>query len=376
MRVRRKPLVVPTRLSYLAMLCDAAQRDQAWSMVCDLARRFDLPPPPPGAVHYSADFGSFRLKWERHTEFARYQFIVAGANDEPFAQPAILAAPAEWVASLPGQVMVATHVALMRADDIPADYDAISARYFDGNILVGAAIGGSAATALMDFRIHADGFSRIVVLDRSMTSRQAGRMVQRLLEIDTYRMMALLALPVARELAPLLTRAEQELANITAALVSANSDDEAMLLERLTKLEAEIDSRKSANIYRFSAADAYYELVQTQDRRPARAAHRGDAALPGVHRTAAGPGDEHLARRCGAAGFPVGTAGARGPAAVDPCRYHARGSEPESPRIDEPPRQAATSAAADGRRACRSRRSPTTSSGWSAMRPRAARRSV
>ncbi len=255
-------LVVPTRLSYLAMLCDAAQRDQAWSMVCDLARQFDLPPPPPGAVHYSADFGSFRLKWERHTEFARYQFIVAGANDDPFGHPAILAAPAAWVASLPGEVMVATHVALMRADDLPADYDAISARYFDGNILVGAAIGGSAATALMDFRIHADGFSRIVVLDRSMTSRQAGRMVQRLLEIDTYRMMALLALPVARELAPLLTRAEQELANITAALVSANSDDEAMLLERLTRLEAEIDSRESANIYRFSAADAYYELVQ------------------------------------------------------------------------------------------------------------------
>ena len=87
-------------------------------------------------------------------------------------------------------------------------------------------------------------------------------MVQRLLEIDTYRMMALLALPVARELAPLLTRGEQELAEITAALVSANSDDEAILLERLTKLEAEIDSRESANHYRFSAAGAYYELVQ------------------------------------------------------------------------------------------------------------------
>ena len=131
-------LVVPTRLSYLALLCNATQRDQAWSMVCDLARQFDLPPPPPGAVHYSADFGSFRLKWERHTEFARYQFIVAGTGDDPFAQPAIQAAPADWVASLPGQTMVATHVALVRAEDVSDDYDAISARYFDGNILVGA----------------------------------------------------------------------------------------------------------------------------------------------------------------------------------------------------------------------------------------------
>ena len=45
-----------------------------------------------------------------------------------------------------------------------------------------------------------------------MTPRQAGRTVQRLLEIDTYRMLALLALPVAREMAPFLTRCERELA--------------------------------------------------------------------------------------------------------------------------------------------------------------------
>jgi len=255
-------LSVPTRLSYLALLCNAAQSDQAWSMVCDLARRFDMPPPPPGAVHYSADFGAFRLKWERHTEFARYQFIVSGTGDDPFAQPAILAAPADWIAALPGETLVAAHVALLRAVDVPDDFEAISARYFGGNILVGASIGGSAATALTDFHIHADGFSRIVVLDRTMTSRQAGRMVQRLLEIDTYRMMALLALPVVRDLAPLLTRGEQELAQITGALVSADANDEALLLERLTRLGAEIDSRETANHYRFSAAGAYYELVQ------------------------------------------------------------------------------------------------------------------
>jgi uncharacterized membrane-anchored protein len=118
------------------------------------------------------------------------------------------------------------------------------------------------ATALTDFRIHDDGFSRFLVLDRNMSARQSGRMVQRLLEIDTYRIMASLALPVARELAPSLTRGEQELARITAALVDANADDEPLLLDRLTRLGAEIDSRKAANYYRFSAASAYYELVQ------------------------------------------------------------------------------------------------------------------
>jgi uncharacterized membrane-anchored protein len=254
-------LKTPSQMSYLALLCNAAQRDEAWRMVGDLARSFGVVPPQTGAVHFSADFGPFRLKWERHTEFARYQFIVA-AGGEPFAQTAIQAVPAAWVAALPGETLVATHVALSRDKNVPVDFEKVSANYFEDNVLVGAAIGDGAATALTDFRIHGDGFSRILVMDQAMSERQAGRMIQRLLEIDTYRMMALLALPVARELAPVLTRGERELADITAALIRANADDEPLLLQRLTQLGAEIDSREAATYYRFSAANAYYELVQ------------------------------------------------------------------------------------------------------------------
>jgi uncharacterized membrane-anchored protein len=74
--------------------------------------------------------------------------------------------------------------------------------------------------------------------------------------------MALMALPVARELAPFLTRCERELAEITAVLTRASVADEGALLERLTRLEAAIESRESENDYRFGAATAYYELVQ------------------------------------------------------------------------------------------------------------------
>jgi uncharacterized membrane-anchored protein len=96
-----------------------------------------------------------------------------------------------------------------------------------------------------------------------MTPRQAGRMVQRLLELETYRMLALLALPVARGLAPHLDASERELARVTAALAAAaEAKDEPALLDRLTRLEAEIEDRQSSNHYRFSAATAYHELVQ------------------------------------------------------------------------------------------------------------------
>jgi uncharacterized membrane-anchored protein len=255
-------LSAPLRASYLALLVDGDARERETSHLESLCARFGVAPPAKGANHFHADFGAFRLRWERHTEFTRYLIIVDGAVADSFAASALAEVPREWVESLPGRLMIATHVALTRDDGSPLDVEAISARDFAGNVAIGASIAGGAATALTDFRIHGDGFGRLLVRDRGMTPRQAGRMVQRLLEIDTYRVMALLAFPMARQLAPFLTRSERELAQITTGLVSANEKDEAALLERLTRLAAEIESRESESHYRFSAAAAYHDLVR------------------------------------------------------------------------------------------------------------------
>ena len=256
-------LQAPQRITFLALFSPVTARTAEWQHVCDLATRYHIRPPAEGANHFSADLGPFRLKWERHTEFTRYKFIVPGdGGDDPFAAPALAAVPADWLEGLQGEAMVAAHVALLRAGDGPEDYNAIANRLFAGNPLVGARIAGGAATGLTDFRIHGDGFSRILVLDRSLTRRQAGRMVQRLLEIDAYRMLALLALPEARELGPFLSQCERDLAAVTTTLADARAADEPGLLDRLTRLQAAIESRHADNDYRFGAAAAYYELVQ------------------------------------------------------------------------------------------------------------------
>ena len=260
----------PLRISYLALLNDPARRDAAWEAVVALAQRMAVAPPLPKASHFSADFGPFRLKWESHTEFHRIMVFAPLAGDaaaplrgdDPFAEPAIATVPADWVEALPGRLLVAAHVGLLRGAAGPPDLDAISEQLFAGNVLAGGQVSGGLAHAFTDFRIHTGGFSRILVQDHGMAPRQAGRVVQRLLEIDTYRMLALLALPMAREIGPFLTRSEQELAQVTNALVQAGEQDEPELLERLTRLAAEVESREAESLYRFSAANAYYELVQ------------------------------------------------------------------------------------------------------------------
>ena len=253
-------LAAPSSISFLALAADDSLREAEQRHLADLAARFGGIPPTPGTNHYSIDLGFFRLKWERHTEFTRYMIITPSRGDDLFAAPASSAVPRDWLARLPGDVLVATHAVLVKgAGDL--DVGELAGRCFAGNTLVGASVADDRADALTDARIHADGFGRLVVFDRGMTPRQAGRTIQRLLEIDTYRMMALLALPVARRLAPDVGAWEHELARITAKLAQGVDHDELSLLDRLTGLEAQIDGREADDHFRFSAADAYYELV-------------------------------------------------------------------------------------------------------------------
>jgi len=254
------PLHTPVRMSYLALVSGWSARDTEWRHVSALATRFYKAPPPEGANHFSADLGPFRLVWERHTEFARYTFVVPGLGPGT-AATALAEVPPDWIRDLPGQTLVAAHVTLVTGDQSP---EPLARELFGSNVLIGCAIAGGAATAWTDFRIQPDGFSRLLVQDRGMTPNQAGRNLQRLLEIETYRMMALLALPVARELTPQLTRYERELAEVTASLAEGTVADEPVLLDRLTRLEAEIENREAENHYRFNAAAAYYDLVQTR----------------------------------------------------------------------------------------------------------------
>jgi len=264
----------PFRVSYLALLSDSADRRAEWERLCELLRRSGVTPPVRVANHFSTRIDRVHLRWELHTEFSRYTIVAPGDDDEPFRTSALAALPADWLASLPGQIIVAAHAAFVRSfgaadsvpDDSQIDYEVLADRFFDGNSLVGATIAERAGLALTDFRIGADGFSRFLVLDRGLTPRQAGRTLQRLLEIETYRMLALLALPAARKLLPFLADGEQELSAITMALARAREEDESTLFAQVTRLEAETESRSAGNHYRFSAAAAYYELVQQRIR--------------------------------------------------------------------------------------------------------------
>lgn len=254
-------LTAPAAITYFALVCDPQTRKADWMRVRDLARGFGLATPETQPPHISLDLGAVRITVESHTEFVRYSIISTPSGASAFTSAAVPDIPGDWTSRLTGQVLVATRVLMLPRPGGPADVEALSQRYFAGNSIIGATIGGGIASAFTDFRVHSDGFGRVLVHDAGMPPRQAGRMIQRLLEVDTYRMMALLALPVARTLWPHIAGYETELAQLTTEIADG-SRDEPSRLERLTRLEAEVQRRYAEHHYRLSASAAYYELVQ------------------------------------------------------------------------------------------------------------------
>jgi len=261
-----EPLMSPASVSYIALHRGPDDRGRAWEAAAELAKRNGKEPPDPDANHYSVRLGDLRVKWERHTEFVRYTFIRMGAESgAPFSNPPIAELPSDWLASLPGEVIFAAHVLIVNAPDTGPAIDETVERVFSSAELVGSDIASGAGVALTDFRTHEDGFNRFLIRNRGMSPLQAGRHLQRLLEMDTYRMMALLGLPVARDLGGLLTERERELAAITREMAAdERATDERALLDRLTRLEADVERRHSEHTYRFSASAAYYGIVQAR----------------------------------------------------------------------------------------------------------------
>lgn len=257
------PLPTPSRATYVAVLIDPERRADEHAHVAALCERHGVAPPPLGVRQFSCALGLLRLKWERHGEFSGYTLFVEGAAGAPFAAPASALLPEGWLAALPGATVFAAHAELVLIDGDEWPRPESLAGHFGGNTVVGSQVGDGAGAVFTDFRIHADGYARMLAVNRRFTSRQAGRTLQRLFEIEAYRMLALLALPIAQQQVPRIVSIERALAVLIDDIASESGRDEP-LLQDLTRLAAEVERELLAGKFRYGACRAYHELVLTR----------------------------------------------------------------------------------------------------------------
>ena len=214
----------------------------------------------------------YKVIWERHTEFTRYTIVQAlpshaGWGSQLPELSSHVATGNDWLSRIPGKTITAIHLAMLNEgmDDDDAFFKA--KQWLGEGTVIGSKMGRTAdnhshSHLMTNLRIGSDGFERMLVLASPQTSEnRSGRIAQRLLELETYRIMSLLSLPVAKKLGAKLAQTEIQLVEITKRLEKKIDSDE-VLLNDLAGLSAEVESITAENSYRFSAAVAYDGIVR------------------------------------------------------------------------------------------------------------------
>ena len=212
-------------------------------------------------------FSNHTLKWERHSEFTRYSLVQALPPHASLdaADPELLSSlslDAEWLRAIPGRTIAAIKLVMLAESLVdPVAMLERARHWFGDHAVVASLMGHGHSIVVTDFHLRDSGFERMLVLAPADTSEtRAGRISARLLELETYRMMALRGLPVAKELGPMLTESEAVLSTITARLEGKHDSDQD-LLDTLVSLAARVERATAEHVYRFSATQAYNALV-------------------------------------------------------------------------------------------------------------------
>ncbi|MBT9463947.1 DUF3422 domain-containing protein [Hydrogenophaga sp.] len=263
---------LPVLIVFVAVLNDGVSREQECEHLRRLPAQDTLTPEQMRGNFLRLRFEGYTLKWERHTEFTRYSIVqpLAEGTGLGTSEPALLGAlvtPPGWLRDIPGRTVAAIKMVMLQAELPDQNPEAQAAlmgpaqRWFGERTVVASQLGGGHSWALTDFHLRPSGFERMLVITPQDTSEtRAGRISQRLFEIETYRLMALRGLPVVKALAPMLAQAEAQLAAITAQLEN-KSTSEQELLDQLVSLAARVERATAEHTYRFGATRAYDSVV-------------------------------------------------------------------------------------------------------------------
>lgn len=226
------------------------------------------PPPEPGIKHHQVNIGAVRLRWEQHAEFATLTWIWSPPAEAPPRRFGVIAPELRaLISALPqaGELLVAVKLEAESVADPVADPLARAEAIFDKSSLALVAFKGANGAVASDFRLDDDGFTRILVCADGATPERLGALVQRVLELETYRTLALLGLPAALELAPQVDRIERRLGEVLVEMQGAETLKlNNHLLTELTELAASLERGATGTLFRFGASRAYYDLVQAR----------------------------------------------------------------------------------------------------------------
>ncbi len=254
------PANIPARLLRFAFMTDAAQSIADRNALWEFCARHGVPCPTKGVKQHRVTIGDIGLRWEQHSEFTSYTWELANPDTAPFDLSARALEATMGQLPQPGPHLVSIDLHLLPATRAPS-----LESLFNVGSLAASQVDGGLGLAATDFLPDEQGFVRLLLLDHGLTPTAAGALTQRLLEIETYRTLALLGLPEVFRTAPGVKMIEENLIQISSAMTHGKGlADDRRLLDQLTSLAATLEAEATSSGYRFGATRAYDGLVQAR----------------------------------------------------------------------------------------------------------------
>ena len=249
----------PAQITHIAIQHEGKLKQQEHDFISLLCNRFQVNSPAVTMPCFYQNFGLFSLRWERHMEYSTYTVIhEAPLTNQPFVKNAIDYVPSDWLEHMPGKVIAALHLVIEPNDKDPGNN---IDQYFDNMRLTASAPYNGLAKVWTSYKLHDDGFGRFLVFEQALSPEQLGRLVQQLLQLDTYRLMATLGLPLAQAINSELNQLDLQLQQVTTCIALGKDSDDRELLTQVSAIAAKVEDFRSQSNYRFSATNAYYDVV-------------------------------------------------------------------------------------------------------------------
>jgi uncharacterized membrane-anchored protein len=223
----------------------------ARAFVSKLCKAAGTHEPAPEADLHIVELPGTTLKWERHGEFSTWTRNLTAPNS-----------PTDWSAFSGDELPPGERVSAARIDveQSPANFKAQP-----GHEHAASLVSGGAAQLWTDLALREDGFVGYLLEtqftgEAMMGPARLGRLVRRICEIETYRIFALLAFPVARGVRNDLNRLDAIVSNA----FNEGAGTDAQVLTRLTDAAQEVERLLTETDFRFGAGAAYRNLVETR----------------------------------------------------------------------------------------------------------------
>ena len=269
------------RTFHFAYLIKENDEKKSWDYLDKFLRKINFQKlPNESSKYWVAEGKDLTVRYECHTEFISLTLIYPNKienKNKPklFDENFLNLLPIEFLENFPGDHFLSTWIEMVPSNFNfrPIDIE----DYFYHDNFAGSNVAEDGANVFMSFKSDrtdflGSGFRRVFIQNKNLRTRRTGRLLQRIVELETYQVLSLLGLPQVRQETSNLSNLEKQITEITKSVSktakknlnkkSIDYPDYQQDLNELSYVVAKIEEIDSSTNYRLSATAAYYKLVE------------------------------------------------------------------------------------------------------------------